>query len=1073
MDVSGKNITIIGAGRDNTHIYCSNSSCLSVGFTGSAVQGFSASNFTISSCHNAFQLAGIIGARFALSSCLVRDCSTLPCECVVTQPSCDGSVQSSGAALYVTSFSSIDIFDTSFFNNTATCAAAIYTNSIETITILDSSFILQTGVSSFPILWINPPTSLVAVTIANSLFSEISTPSDVFALGHVSNLTIQNSTFTRIPKLRYLFLVQPALSTSTIITISNSIFSQLSLYSILKVGDFAPCVPSRIVFRQSLFSAFDGLTDTSTTFNSIILDSSSSQSHQLSVELADLILNSISGQTRYLFKVSSSESFSMVGLDIANISTIDQTILVSAAKITARDLRVQDWISQNGAGISLGASEYIIIQDSMFLRSTINSEYPAFEDGGCATLKAPNIMLQNSSWIQCGLRAGLAPPVSRGGAIVFQASGDIQSYITISDCLFCENHAWFYGGALSFKSPTPLLNAILYFRISISNSQFLQNSLAGGAGGAISCETTAELIIHSSFLVGNQGTAQGGAIYFVPTLPANFLVDQFPPFSLIIFNSTFSQNSGTQGGAIYTTVDTHIDDCKWTANVSPSGAVLFSPSKLFLSITNSVFSQHKATSPNALFMLGETEENSVDSPKTIIHRSIFANNNGSILASISPLEMSDSFFDFNRVDGASGLLKFTTNSSIFNTSLTNNSLVKSSLFDMLSASTGVFNLSFFDARFLQNTVASSALNFPENSKINMENCTIVGNSASAQSESSFIRGRTMSLNIVASRFRENSFQSVILIEPSSNITISDSSIVMTSGLLQCACDGLDENSTCEIDATSFVTDISCEVDCPTCFIHNNGNQICPALPTCGLCSFPAQNATLFVSSEAGLNYSQCECTQEQPCYGIQSALDLISGCSGSFTIQLLSSSTSFRGGVVYKWLPNLQSIAIVGTTMKGETNTVVHCIQGSSIEFGISVTMGGFSQTNPEHVFPDSIFSLEKITFIDCPVALMIDLTQTLNDDPIESQHSIHLTDINGTSCDQLLSAKAEPTSISPLLPLFSFEATNLRFNPEPNLVPLTFLGHWGNISLVDFDVTSSVVLQATLSPRSHLLLER
>ncbi|MEQ1605946.1 MAG: choice-of-anchor Q domain-containing protein [Pyrinomonadaceae bacterium] len=146
--------------------------------------------------------------------------------------------------------------------------------------------------------------------------------------------------------------------------------------------------------------------------------------------------------------------------------------------------------------------------------------------------------------------------LKRGNAVGPQFSGNggaIALYLTrltVSNCAFFENSASLNGGAIhDFYIST----------VTVSNSQFYNNTAANG--GAIFVHASAVSVSDVSFTK-NVTSGAGGALY---------LYSGAGMVSLSVQNSTFTGNSATAGGGLYSNFGANITNSRFHQNVARAG----------------------------------------------------------------------------------------------------------------------------------------------------------------------------------------------------------------------------------------------------------------------------------------------------------------------------------------------------------------------------------------------------------------------------------------------------------------------------------------------------------------------
>jgi predicted outer membrane repeat protein len=145
-------------------------------------------------------------------------------------------------------------------------------------------------------------------------------------------------------------------------------------------------------------------------------------------------------------------------------------------------------------------------------------------------------------------------PGGYGGAIL--ANTD-SSAITVAGATFVDNFSDAYGGALDFDDPAGG---------QVTNSTFIDNSIAGDAGGAINVESSGgALDVSGSRFVHNHSPADGGALYYGGSS------------TLTVTRSTFDHNAGDDGGAINDdeSVGLTISSTSFSENTASNGGAVY------------------------------------------------------------------------------------------------------------------------------------------------------------------------------------------------------------------------------------------------------------------------------------------------------------------------------------------------------------------------------------------------------------------------------------------------------------------------------------------------------------------
>lgn len=246
----------------------------------------------------------------------------------------------------------------------------------------------------------------------------------------------------------------------------------------------------------------------------------------------------------------------MVGLGWAVCAQAGQVVVTSAADNGPGTLR------QTIAQASDGDTLLLQVADTIFVDSqlTINRSVVVLGNGAVlhgrhqtrlATIPAlVSVSFDSMAFVAGNAKASGAKDYTIGGGAI-QCRGNL----TLTGCLFSNNIAGF-GGAIEFNG----LNDKQYFgNITISNCSFINNVASQDTanlfygyqsyGGAIFAAANESLfrnfkmqIINSTFS-GNMAKEMGGAMYLLHS--GNPVMD-----SVLIFNSTITQNEAMNGGGI-------------------------------------------------------------------------------------------------------------------------------------------------------------------------------------------------------------------------------------------------------------------------------------------------------------------------------------------------------------------------------------------------------------------------------------------------------------------------------------------------------------------------------------------
>ncbi|MCL2687627.1 MAG: hypothetical protein FWE58_03745 [Methanobrevibacter sp.] len=218
-----------------------------------------------------------------------------------------------------------------------------------------------------------------------------------------------------------------------------------------------------------------------------------------------------------------------------------------------------------------------------------------------------------------------------GGAI---ANGFDNSTLTFIDCIFTNNHAKQYGGAIynrgpylsiinsSFIDNNALSGGAVYnygYNFTIENSDFT-NNIATEVGGAIVNHDNNFTVSNSNF-TNNNATYSGGAI--LTTNPTNIILinsnfinnnaknhaggalsTSNQNHNLDIINCTFINNTaGNYGGAVYWNYGDNVNiiNSTFTSNNAFLGGAIYSNIGNDFTVTNSNFTNNSASYGGAIY----------------------------------------------------------------------------------------------------------------------------------------------------------------------------------------------------------------------------------------------------------------------------------------------------------------------------------------------------------------------------------------------------------------------------------------------------------------------------------------
>ncbi|MEE1128713.1 MAG: hypothetical protein UHW99_01895, partial [Methanobrevibacter sp.] len=283
---------------------------------------------------------------------------------------------------------------------------------------------------------------------------------------------------------------------------------------------------------------------------------------------------------------------------IFNVGT--STLLVGS-NVTMKNTTFVNGIKSNGGAIRWYAD------DGNIINCTFEKNSAANVDGGAIYTSGKNLNIFNSTFNE--------NKANRGGAI-FVDGGNVN----INGSTFFKNGDGAIGGAIYLQINTNNLNVTdstfisnlaatsggaIYTATSnvddliILNSTFIDNSAP--SGGALYLANAKYSNITDSKFISNRATTSGGAIYIWST---------FDTFIANIYNSTFTDNTAPNGGAIYDNVgilnvnkSDFINNMATVTSASKSyGGAIYTITSKSVNITNSNFiGNNVKTTSNAAY----------------------------------------------------------------------------------------------------------------------------------------------------------------------------------------------------------------------------------------------------------------------------------------------------------------------------------------------------------------------------------------------------------------------------------------------------------------------------------------
>lgn len=257
---------------------------------------------------------------------------------------------------------------------------------------------------------------------------------------------------------------------------------------------------------------------------------------------------------------------------------------------------LQEALDPTVSGIDPG--DIIVLRDSITYFGTFDvtvadltiraaaGDSPVLDANGAGSVIKVNVGTGNVTLegltIQDGSRVGNN---DRGAGVEVVNAG----LVTVRDCLIRDNNALDFGGGAIGGSNFSLVvedsvlrentasgggAIVLRFSgdLTISNTEFIENTATGDNGGAIFCDSTDTVTIEDSRFEGNATSTRGGGAFFRAAS------------RLVISNTTFASNTaignaGSDGGAMFIEAvqDTTVSESDFVANLANgAGGVILS-----------------------------------------------------------------------------------------------------------------------------------------------------------------------------------------------------------------------------------------------------------------------------------------------------------------------------------------------------------------------------------------------------------------------------------------------------------------------------------------------------------------
>ena len=397
------------------------------------------------------------------------------------------------------------------------------------------------------------------------------------------------------------------------------------------------------------------------------------------------------------FLLENSNFYNGFSWKYSNVAIAANNVTVRNCTFINNTVRNNESIQACGGGLQVGVSETMInkgtVENCLFINNSAISDNETTHAG--AFCFRPGIKVSNSTFINnyCN---------RVGGATTLHSDGDII------DCIFINNSAGIYGGAIS--------TGFEVNNISVNiNSCIFENNTAP-MGGAIQVKGNNVRVINSTFNENKATGTDGGALFIMGN-------------EAIIVNSTFNENFAKNIGAgiLINGTDVSVLNSSFDANRASYGAAVYvvgSNSNIF----SSNFTNHKLVN-GSVYIKG---------PNTYVYDSNFKNNsceNGAaiyIKGSNSNLILNN--LSFNNVSKKGGAIYIEgSNANIIASDFSNNSAIPNKS-DIISGLGGAIyikgdNNTVDSSNFIFNTARNGSAIYTDGSKMTLSNTNFDKNQA--------------------------------------------------------------------------------------------------------------------------------------------------------------------------------------------------------------------------------------------------------------------------------------------------------------------------------------------------------
>ena len=397
------------------------------------------------------------------------------------------------------------------------------------------------------------------------------------------------------------------------------------------------------------------------------------------------------------FLLENSNFYNGFSWKYSNVAIAADNVTVRNCTFINNTVRNNESIQACGGGLQVGVSETMInkgsVENCLFVNNSAISDNETTHAG--AFCFRPGIKVSNSTFINnyCN---------RVGGATTLHSDGDII------DCIFINNSAGIYGGAIS--------TGFEVNNISVNiNSCIFENNTAP-MGGAIQVKGNNVRVINSTFNENKATGTDGGALFIMGN-------------EAIIVNSTFNENFAKNIGAgiLINGTDVSVLNSSFDANRASYGAAVYvvgSNSNIF----SSNFTNHKLVN-GSVYIKG---------PNTYVYDSNFNNNSGEngaaiyIKGSNSNLILNN--LSFNNVSKKGGAIYIEgSNANIIASDFSNNSAIPNKS-DIISGLGGAIyikgdNNTVDSSNFIFNTARNGSAIYTDGSKMTLSNTNFDKNQA--------------------------------------------------------------------------------------------------------------------------------------------------------------------------------------------------------------------------------------------------------------------------------------------------------------------------------------------------------